>query len=164
MKNKLTFFRIIALAAVIGIAMTITGSLSAEGILKKGLRAVENLTLANGTYTLEPRPQGRLNGVWENVFISRVEVDREYMTFFFENSKTAGDGYGRSATVDWDKNNATLTDLKKPSVYKKNTGRTGQGGGYVVSVVFPRINGKQLKLENRYGLVFAEITLGEPDK
>ena len=60
-----------------------TERLSAGRISRKGLlRLVDNLTLANGIYTLEPRPQGRLNDVWENIFISRVEVNSEYMIFF----------------------------------------------------------------------------------
>jgi hypothetical protein len=117
--------------------------------------------LNDGTYTLMPRPRGRLDGVWENIYISRIEVDSEYMTFYFENRETAGDGYGRSSTVNWDRGYATLTDLDKPNIYKRNTGRTGQNNGYLVSCVFPRIDGKRLRLENRQGLVFAEIVIDE---
>jgi TolB-like protein len=119
--------------------------------------------LVNGTYTLMPRPRGRLGGVWQDIYISRVEVDSEYMTFFFENTEIAGSGYGRSGSIDWDRERATLIDLDKPNVYRRNTGRTGQGGGYIVSCVFPRIDGQRLRLENRQGIVFAEILLGEPD-
>ena len=121
------------------------------------------LVLANGTYTLMPRPRGRLNGIWQDTYISRVEVDSEYMTFYFENREAAGDGYGRSATVFWDKDYASLIDLDKPTIYKRNTGRTGQDGGYLVSCVFPRIDSRRLKLANRQGVVFIEIILGEPD-
>jgi hypothetical protein len=119
--------------------------------------------LKNGTYTLMPRPRGRMDGVWEDIYVSRIEVDSEYMTFYFENRETAGDGYGRSGIVNWDRDLATLTGLDKPNVYKKNTGRTGKNNGYVVSCVFPRIDGKRLRLENRQGIIFAEIVIGESD-
>ena len=120
--------------------------------------------LANGTYTLNPRPRGRLDGVWQDIYVSRVEVDSEYITVFFENRESTGDGYGRSGRVNWDRDYATLSNLDNQAVYQRNTGNTGQGGGYVVSVVFPRISGARFKLENRQRIIFAEITLGEPDR
>ena len=118
---------------------------------------------ANGIYTLMPRPRGRLDGVWQDIFISRIEVDGEYMTVFFEDRETAGSGYGRIGTTFWDKNDVTISDLDKPNVYTRNTGRTGEGGGYIVSVVFPRISSRHFRLENRQGVVFTEVTIGEPD-
>ncbi|QQO07652.1 CsgG/HfaB family protein [Breznakiella homolactica] len=123
----------------------------------------QNPGLNNGTYTLTPRPRGRLNGVWQDIYISRVEVDDEYMTIFFENKESAGDGYGRSGTVNWDRGSATIIDLDKPNVYGKNTGRTGRNNGSVVSCVFERIDGRRFRLENRQGIVFTEINLGAPD-
>ncbi|ULQ59261.1 CsgG/HfaB family protein [Brucepastera parasyntrophica] len=140
------------------------------GQAQNTLRPLQSVTttsqtskLQNGMYTLMPRPRGRLNGVWEDIYISRIEVDNEYITIFFENKETAGDGYGRIGSVNWDAGYATLIDLDRPSVYKKNTGRTGKNNGYIVSCVFQRIDGKRLRMENRQGIIFTEITLGNPD-
>ena len=152
MKRKNKLIGIIALA-VITMATVFTGCAFLEGITG------ELSSSGNGTYTPNPRPQGRLNGVWEDIYISRVEVDSEYITFYFENKAEGGDGYARSGRVNWDKGDATLTNLNRPSSYIKNSGVTGQGGGYVVSCVFPRIEGNRFKLENRQGVVFNEIIL-----
>jgi hypothetical protein len=122
--------------------------------------------LKNGIYTLNPRPRVRqAGGQWENIWISKVEVESKFITFYFDDKATgAGSGTGGSPT-DWYTGHTTLYNLDKPNVYVKNTGITGY---YMETIIFPRIDGKRFKMETlAYGRdkAFDEIIMpDEPDE
>jgi hypothetical protein len=127
----------------------------------------EFLTLKNGTYTLDPRPQGRQNGVWQSIYVSKVVVDDKYISFYFEDSAEGGSGAGHwSVGGSWDKNTVELYDLYDATKYVKNSAdgvRVGSGG--IQYVVFPKeLDTKYYRMVvTRISLEFEDISLGFRD-
>jgi TolB-like protein len=122
-------------------------------------------TLANGTYTLNPRPQGREDGDWKSIYISRVVVDSEYITFYFEDRAEGGSGaapWSVMGSTYWDRGRATLFNLDDTTKYVTNSASRGNAVGGIVYVVFPRLESRNFKME-RGSLIFSEIRLGSPD-
>jgi len=122
--------------------------------------------LKNGIYTLNPRPRVRqAGGQWEDMWITKVEVENRFITFYFDDRATgAGRGYGNSHYSDWYTGHVTLYNLDRPSNFVKSSGITGY---YIETIIFPRIDAKRFKMETiAYGRdkAFEEIILGEPDE
>jgi hypothetical protein len=124
--------------------------------------------LKNGTYTLTPRPRARHEGgKWEDFYISKVEVESGFITFYFEDSSTSRLGYSSNVNSSRWSREVILTNIDKPNVFQKNSGWTHPGNSnYVESLIFPRIDSSRLKMEaTAYEhIIFSEITLGEPDE
>ena len=125
--------------------------------------------LKNGTYTLNPRPRVReAGGRWVDMWISKVEVETRFITFYFENvERGAGRGYGESSHNDWYTGNVALYNLDNENVYVMSTGITIARTIYPETVIFPRVNFNRFRMETKaYGRDkgFEEIILGEPDE
>ena len=160
---------------LIVLSIAIISGCSIEKILGK---STEYLT--NGEYTFRTdtnedpkpssgygyRPRGRQNGVWMDVYISKVVVDDEYLTFFFERTPTSLVDNGYDATINWDHmhpfNHPLLTNLDDEDEVVRATGRTGHGSGNITSVIFPRIDTMRFRMtrgSGDYMMVFSEINL-----
>ena len=121
------------------------------------------LNLANYSY----RPRGRVNGIWKNIFIDRLEISDDYITIFFQNAASGGAGYA----FDYDTNGWQSSGPNRPALidvetqeFVINVGETHNGAGYIQSVVFPReLDTMKFNLKKNIGLdtemVFTQINL-----
>jgi TolB-like protein len=124
--------------------------------------------LKNGIYTLNPRPRARQSGgTWEEMWISKVEVEDKFITFHFDDRATgSGSGYHGNRQDWYPGDGVTLYNLDNPNASVKASGITDDYR--LRSLIFPHLNAKRFRLEStKYGRdkAFDEIILpDEPDR
>jgi hypothetical protein len=127
---------------------------------------VEPSTPVNGTYTFFPRPRVMQGGVDKNLYLDRIVIRSGFFTMYFTGSPRGRGGDGEYGAF-WDRGNARLTDLDRPS---RSWNHVSQGeddvtGGWYLT--FEGVTARRISLTgiNRTpNYVFEEIVIGKPDE
>jgi hypothetical protein len=148
-----------------GAAATASGGRTATGGTSGGQAAAEARVLKNGIYTLNPRPRAReAGGTWCDQYVSKVEVENDFITFYFEDRLQGGSGYGGNVSR-W-RDQCYLIDLNRPTLRRKVSGNTDHNGWGLKTCIFPYVNSNRFRMETSdYEEYFiAEIIIpDEPD-
>ena len=129
---------------------------------------VTSVSIASGTYTFYPRLRANKGGIDVNVYLDRIEVRNNMISFFMVDKPISN---GRSPDGNWNYNYSrsedfVLQDLDRPSrTWNRNSfgNDTASGGGYIS---FQSVTGSRFSLTSKTGnpsIVFDEIVLGAPD-